>query len=280
MPDFSSFPRALAERTKIARFGEVPVLMCHPDWRSTCPWVLWLHGRTVSKEIDSGRYLRLIRAGIAVCAMDLPGHGDRFNIDLQHPRRTLDLLALTTRDIDVVTRALGGAEYNSLFDADRGAIGGMSAGGMATLRRLCEPHEFLSCVIESSTGWLEGLYVPGDDAAALTKAPWAVSQDLTRVRELDPMGHLAAFKPVPMLVLHSEADAIVPWAGMRRFTEALREHYRHSGADASLVERVTWPSTGAPQEHAGFGRAANDAKNALVAFYTKTLNAQPLPEAF
>jgi len=34
-----------------------------------------MHGRTANKELDPGRYLRLIRAGIAVCAIDLPGHG-------------------------------------------------------------------------------------------------------------------------------------------------------------------------------------------------------------
>lgn len=156
----------------------------------------------------------------------------------------------------------------------------MSAGGMATLRRLCEPHAFRSCAIESSTGWLEGLYVPGDDPDALTRAPWAVSQDLTRVRELDPMRHLGAFKPIPLLVLHSESDAIVPWAGMRRFTEELRAHYQRVGSESSLIERVTWMSTGAPQEHAGFGRAANDAKNALVRFYTQTLNPLQPSEAF
>lgn len=280
MPDLATFPRALAERTRAVNFGDVPALLCHPDWKSSVPMVLWLHGRTVSKEIDSGRYLRLIRAGIGVCAIDLPGHGARFNVDLQHPRRTLDLLALTMRDIDIVTDAIRDGVHAGLFDASRFAIGGMSAGGMATLRRLCEPHAFCSCVIESSTGWLEGLYLPSDEPGALTRAPWAVSQDLTRVRELDPMRHLESFPPIPILVLHSESDAIVPWPGMRKFAEALRHHYSVRGVDPSLIERVTWSSTGAPQEHAGFGRAANDAKNEMVAFYAKTLNPRQPSEPF
>jgi hypothetical protein len=34
---------------------------------------------------------------------------------------------------------------------------------------------------------------------------------------------------------------------------------------------VTWPSTGAPHEHLGFGRVANDAKNLQTAFFKRHL---------
>ncbi|MFZ4574706.1 MAG: alpha/beta hydrolase family protein [Phycisphaerales bacterium] len=273
MPNFSQFPRSLAERTRGAALGAAPALIAHPDWKSPAPLVLWLHGRTVTKEIDSGRYLRLIRAGIAVCAIDLPGHGERYDEELLAPRRTLDLLALTVREIDGVVEALEGPDYSGLLDLSRLAIGGMSAGGMATLRRLCDPHRFRCAAVEASTGWLEGLYTTTRaEPDAMTRAPWAVTQDLTRVRELDPVRHLGGFAPLPLLSLHSEADSIVPYAGMRYFIERLREHYTSRGADPALVRSVTWPRTGAPGEHAGFGLAANDAKNTLVSFYEEHLH--------
>ena len=85
--------RALDERTKRETLaGDVPALIAHPDWETPSPLVFWMHGRTSRKEIDSGRYLRLIRAGIAVCAIDLPGHGDRYEQRLQEPQGTVDLL--------------------------------------------------------------------------------------------------------------------------------------------------------------------------------------------
>ncbi len=59
----------------------------------------------------------------------------------------------------------------------------------------------------------------------------------------------------------------------RRFVEALRGHYVSRGADPALIEFVTWPSTGAPDEHVGFGRVSNDAKNMQTAFLARHLKA-------
>ena len=59
--------------------AKVPAMLSHPDWRTPRPTVLWMHGRTVSKEIDNGRFLRFVRAGIASVSLDLPGHGERLD---------------------------------------------------------------------------------------------------------------------------------------------------------------------------------------------------------
>ena len=41
--------------------------------------------------------------------------------------------------------------------------------------------------------------------------------------------------------------------------------------DPSLIELKTWPTTGAPNEHIGFGRFSNDAKNAQTDFLRRHL---------
>lgn len=71
---------------------------------------------------------------------------------------------------------------------------------------------------------------------------------------------------------------MVPWAIQERFLDTLRKHYRAIGADPDLVETTTWAETGAPQEHAGFGRFSNDAKNLQTEFFTRHLRAHPLIE--
>ena len=75
-------PSMLKKQARWERIGNnaIPALIAHPDWDSVepVPFVIWMHGRTVSKELDPGRYLRWIRAGFGVCAVDLPGHGERF----------------------------------------------------------------------------------------------------------------------------------------------------------------------------------------------------------
>jgi fermentation-respiration switch protein FrsA (DUF1100 family) len=284
MPDLSSqLPRDLAQRTKFARLGppsnQVPVLLAHPDWQTPAPTVLWMHGRTANKELDPGRYLRWVRAGIAACAIDLPGHGERFDPALQQPDRTLDVLSQMVGELDHIVEALADPHWahagRSLFDLDRLALGGMSAGGMATLRRLCDDHPFVAASVEGSTGWLAGLYLP-QNYPNLVESPgikrWAVTHDPAKVAELDPFDRIATFRPIPLLALHSQADEMVPWPVQEAFLNALRRQYSTQGADPDLISIRTWPRTGAPQEHVGFGQVSNDAKNIQTNFFRKAFH--------
>lgn len=264
---FARFPAALASQARSAHLGRpgVPALLAHPDWSRPAPVVIWMHGRTVNKELDAGRYLRWIRAGIAACAVDLPGHGERLVEELQSPARTLEVLSQMVAEIDAVIEALADPAWAGAFDLDRMAIGGMSAGGMAALRRLCDPHPFVCASVEGTTGNLSALYHPDADR------PWPVTHPPERIAPLDPLQHLSGWRPIPLLALHSEADRVVPIAGARGFIDGLRARYAAAGADPSLVELMTWPTTGAPEEHAGFGRVSNDAKNAQTEFFRRHL---------
>jgi alpha-beta hydrolase superfamily lysophospholipase len=260
---FARFPAAFASQARTERFADVPALLAHPDWENPAPVVLWLHGRTVNKELDPGRYLRWIRAGVAVCAIDLPGHGERAIEQMQSPRRSLDVIEQVIPEIDQVVHELGEPRWGGAFDGARVGIGGMSGGGMAVLRRLCDPHRFVCASVEGTTGNLAELYHPASGR------PWAVEHPQERITRLDAMQNLERWRPIPLQVLHSEADRIVPYAGQREFIERLREHYARAGADPSMIEVKTWKETGAPEEHSGFGRYSNDAKNAQVAFFQR-----------
>jgi alpha-beta hydrolase superfamily lysophospholipase len=288
IPRFSRFPAALAEKSRLTRLGAgtIPALLAHPDWERPAPVTVWLHGRTAEKELDPGRYLRWIRAGIAACAIDLPGHGEREGERMHGPERTPEVLEQTIREIDEVVAALGAPEWSGAFDTSRMALGGMSAGGMAALRRLCDPHDFRCAAVEGTTGDLQGLYFGRPTGGRATgglsgeAAPASVpraAHDPARIAALDPMQHLDRWRPIPLLVLHSESDRIIPFAGMRAFVERLRDHYRARGADPSIIELKTWPETGAPEEHVGFGRYSNDAKNAQTEFLARHLGLTGTP---
>lgn len=275
---FAQLPSSLRAAARVVRLsGNIPALLAHPDWTTPAPTMLWLHGRTAYKELDPGRYLRWLRAGIATCAIDLPGHGERLDPAMQEPMRTLDVLDQACGEIDQIIEALAADEYQGIFDLDRMGLGGMSAGGMVTLRRLCEGHDFRCAAVEGTTGWLEALYYParsGLGERALHR--WSHQPPIERLRELDPAAHLSTFEPLPLLWLHSEADAVVPIAGMRGFAEKLAAHYQQRGASSGLIESHTWPTTGAPEEHVGFGKVSNDAKNIQTAFLVRHLGATPL----
>lgn len=234
----------------------MPALLAHPGpIDSPVPVVLWIHGRTANKELDPGRYTRWIRAGIAACAVDLPGHGERFDAARQSPEATLDVVEEMIGEIDGVIAALADAPAEiGRFDLDRVAIGGMSAGGMATLARLCRPHRFRAASVEATTGsWRWQAH----------RAMW--KPDI--VARLNPFDHLDGWRDIPLQAIHARNDEWVALAGQREFIDAVRARSSHP----DRIELVVYEQTGAPAEHVGFGRHASHAKDAQLAFFVREL---------
>lgn len=259
MPDdrFTQLPSSLQRASRMLRLGDdVPALVAHPDWETPAPAVIWMHGRTVYKELDPGRYLRWVRAGIAAVALDLPGHGERLDREHHKAHKTVETIAQMVGEIDGVVASL---RELGVIDLSLLAIGGMSAGGMVTLRRLCDPHPFIAASVECTTGDLAGLYFSGDKK-------WDVEHDPAAVARVDPSAHLGGFEPIPVLALQNELDEMIPISLQRGFLERLRARYEGVGADPGLVRLHTFPETGAPQEHAGFGRLSNEAKGLQLEF--------------
>lgn len=251
--------------------GGIPALLAHPDWLSPAPTMIWLHGRTAYKELDPGRYQRWLKAGMAAVAVDLPGHGERTGEGLSSSLAdTLPVLRQAIDEIDMIVEALADPVWQGVFDLDRLGIGGMSMGGMATLRRLCDPHEFRCAAVESTCGDLLGLYQPGSGHAQKTQA-WGQTYPPEVVRPLNAASHIETFAPLPLLSLHSEADEIVPWRLQEGFLDRLGVRYQMAGADAGMIERRTWPTTGAPFEHSGFGRVSAEAKDVQTEFLRRVL---------
>ncbi len=262
----SALPASLLQQSRFERLCAsnsdegIPALLAHPDWSHPAPVVIWMHGRTVSKEIDPGRYLRWIRAGVAACAIDLPGHGERFDQAMQSPDATLFVVDQALGEVDRVIEDLAHPRFEGAFDLDRLAIGGMSAGGMTALRRLADDHPFRAAAVESTAG-------------DFSLMPYMDRYPADLIARLDPSRHIEGWRPIPLLALHSEADEWVPVAAIRTFIERLRAHYTRIGADPDLARLVTWPRTGAPNEHAGFGNVSNDAKNLQTEFLAAALGA-------
>jgi predicted peptidase len=256
---FAQMPSALRANARWQQLGAsgIPVLLVHPAWESDTrpPIVLWMHGRTVNKELDPGRYLRWMRAGIGACAIDLPGHGERFDAALHSPSRAFDVVRQMIDEIDEVVAAI---ETIGEFDVSRMAIGGVSAGGMATLARLCRPHPFRCASVEATTGsWSH----QAEREMFRDRPPQAIAA-------LNPIEHIDGWREIPLQALHACFDEWVPVEGQRAFIDALRASY----SDPSLIEFIVYEQrTGAPNEHQGFGRMSADAKDCQRDFFTRWL---------
>lgn len=214
------------------------------------PFLLWMHGRTAFKELDPGRYLRLARAGIGSCAIDLPGHGERGSEAGMQAEAVLDNIEQAASEIDDVVRGLGGLG----FDLDRMAIGGMSMGGMVAMVRLCRPHRFRAAVLEASSGhWRRQHQRQFFDQAAADR--------------LDPIRHLDGWREIPVLAVHSRGDEWVDFDGQSAFLDELRRRASHP----ERIEMMAFDETGAPHEHLGFGRRTNEVKIREVEFLASQL---------
>lgn len=259
MPDLTEqLPSSLRAAARWQRLdnADVPTMLVHPGWESgrQVPVVLWMHGRTVTKEIDPGRYLRWMRAGFGACAIDLPGHGERFDADLQKPQNTLRIVEQMASEIDDVLAALASL---GVFDVSRPAIGGMSAGGMATLLRLCSEHPFCCASVEATTGSWEHQR----EREMFQNVP------AERIEAQSPIRNLKSWREIPFQAIHARHDEWVAYEGQQAFIHALQQRYY----DPSLIELHTYDRTGAPFEHAGFGRVSADAKDRQLAFFRKWL---------
>jgi hypothetical protein len=256
---FAQMPSALRTKARWMRLGPsgIPALVVHPDWESgrAVPVMFWMHGRTVNKELDPGRYLRWMRAGIGVCAVDLPGHGERFDADLQQAANTWEVVSQMIGEIDGIVTAIGEARE---FDTDCMGVGGMSAGGMATLARLCGPHPFICASVEATTG------------------SWEHQRDREMFRghsmelidQFNPIKNLDGWREIPFQAIHAKLDEWVSIDGQAAFIESLRSRYR----DPSIVDFVQYDRTLAPNEHQGFGTMASDAKDRQRDFLARWLH--------
>ncbi|MCH2137069.1 MAG: alpha/beta fold hydrolase [Phycisphaerales bacterium] len=253
---FDALPQSLRRQARVERLGPVPALLIPPERPPSdtpAPMLLWMHGRTARKELDPGRYLRLMRSGIALCAVDLPGHGDRLDPQAQTPERVLDIVLQMRDEIDAVTKA---AAKSLGADERRLAIGGMSAGGMAAIARLCDPHPFQAALLLATTGDFTSL------AAIAHMSPEA----RRRVEEADPMKRLHGWRDIPVLAVHARQDAWIPFKGQQGFVQALQ-----SRSNGPTITLKALDETGAPFEHVGFGRYAADVKEMERTFLVDTL---------
>lgn len=248
----SPMPRTLRAHARWLPLGPAPALVIHPDpagAESPRPFLLWMHGRTAFKEMDNGRYLRLLRAGIATVAIDLPGHGERSNEPLQASERTMEVIEAALAELPKVLRAIAAL---GTLDPSRAAIGGMSLGGMVALASLCRPHRFSAAVVEATTG----------DWTHLAGA----QHDPARSDAMEPARHLDRWQPLPVLAIHASLDEWIRIEWQRAFLERLR-----SANDGRPVDLIEFPRTGAPHEHIGFGTFGPQAKDACTEFLVRHL---------
>jgi len=250
---FESLPSRLQECAVETKIAGVPCLLVRKD-ETPRPFLFWMHGRTADKELDPGRYLRCVRRGINVCAVDLPGHGSRFDSQFQERDRLLDVILQMTSEIDGVVDGLGQIDG---YDLNAVALGGMSAGGMIAISRMLQPHNFSAAILEATGGAWEHLL----------RTPFCEHLDKAQFENVNPMNHLERWRDIPLIAFHSRHDAWIPFKTESEFIDAIRMQ----SSRPEEIELVAFDHTGAPDEHIGFGRESAFVKEVQIDFLARYL---------
>ena len=195
-----------------------------------------------------------MRAGISICAVDLPGHGQRSVPEFQESNRVLEVVMQMVNELDDVTDA---AIDELGADSTKIGIGGMSAGGMVTLARLCHPHPFVAASVEATSGnW-----------KYQSKLPMLQATQAAAIASADPIDHLDQWTEMPIQAVHCQADEWVSYEGQLQFIQALKKRYQNP----KLIEFDTYERTGALHEHVGFGQFSAEVKEHQRLFFLKHL---------
>lgn len=210
-------------RIEAHQAGEIPLwLFRRPGGGGADPLVIVLHGLTSRKERHLEWCLELAAAGMTACAFDLRSHGARRDDDspaLQGDQTTPEFAAAFARvTVGTVQDIIRVAEY---LGAEHWGLLGHSFGGYIALQTaLVEPR---AVAIANVSGSINAAGTIGD------------------IELPDIPANAARLGRRPVLLVHGDADTIVPVAGARKFRDAFIQEY---GADAKRVQYREYPGVG------------------------------------
>ena len=226
------------------RIADIPALRVQRMDTPDAPIVLVLHGLGRHKESVLPALYGFAQAGFHAVAPDIVLHGERDGAD------TRDALLDSDYAGTVFRMVMGAAsDIPRLLDAlgtPQAAVHGISLGGYLTFAALlAEPRLCVASVAMGSPDWLGQMEMLGF-------GPGTPAYEL--VRPFSPLEHAAdIYPPRPLLLLHGDADDVVPVAGVQRLYERLRPLYPterlrlditpglgHRYTDEMLARSVAW----------------------------------------
>jgi len=204
--------------------GGIPCLHVHPaQLTGPAPLVLLYHGWSSKKENQVVAAESLACDGYRVIAPDALHHGERDALpdydSVQAMVRFWDVVIQTVEEAQGIKQeavALG------LADPDRIGCAGHSMGGMVTAGVLARYPWVRADVTFNGNPcyeWLNGFFHQQQHA------PGPSAEEQARLERYNPERLITRMAPRPLLLLHGDADPVVPIVGDRRFMEAARTHY-------------------------------------------------------
>lgn len=211
----------------------IPCLEIRPQAAGPLPTVLLYHGWTSNKE--NQRFLGGILAsqGFAVIAPDAPGHGGRDRIDFSAPTALPDNFWRTVlSEVREAAELLSAVLDRAGTDPDRLGVVGISMGGYIGSGVFARHREIKCFVNLLGTGAWE----KSEELRQAKGRSLARPDQMADIMACSPLQNKDSLYPRPLLMLHGDADPIVPVECERYFASELASVYRDEPGKVKLVE--------------------------------------------
>ena len=191
------------------------------------PLVFVVHGLQSRKERHVELCLLLAEAGFLACTLDARHHGERATPEtmaLLGGRMSAGFALLFAEAVMGTAQDVGAlADY---FGRERYGLIGHSMGGYVALKTAV--HDPRAAVVVSIAG--------NPDWTILPEGVFLPPEALMLARAESPITYPDRFWPRPLLLLHGDADPVVPVRGDRALHELLTPRYAEDPGRLSLVE--------------------------------------------
>lgn len=204
----------------------IPVLEFYDEsGKEPKPLVILQHGFTGNKADLRDFARELAKRGFYAVSPDAYLHGDLADPDLEKKGpagkfSNLDKIIVKTADaFDVLLEYY---KKDSLIDSNRTALLGVSMGGIAVYRYLTgkpDPSVRAAVPVISTPS------IRGHLQSAAAGIPFLTDSLILKVSENEPAKKLSAIRDIPMLLLSSTDDPMVPVADVREAASKLKKQY-------------------------------------------------------
>ena len=231
------------------KIHSIPVLEMYPDLElhpspGLLPLVIVFHGFDSSKERKLQNALAIAQQGLFVVMPDAVRHGEREDSSFaaltysQKAEYLFDIVTETAAEIDSILQHYS---QSSIVDSSRCGLEGTSMGGMIVYEYLAKygREQIKAAVSIISTPDFGSII----DNSKLQNPEFYQSypqSKIDRVKNSHPLPQALKLKDLPLLLLNSEDDTIIPIFPVRTFYTALKHQY----TDARQLRIKTYHDTG------------------------------------
>ena len=229
---------AFVKKEKI-QLGDIPAIIYRPEkiaGDELLPTIIFYHGWGSNKESQEFRGFTLASFGFQVILPDSIYHGERNPVDHEKVENMgkyfWKVILNNIKELETLVQA---AIEKHQADPNRIGVAGHSMGGYTASGIFFNNEKIkVLAVLNGSCSWN---YTNEQFAEVFhIKESPITPNDQEKIDKLVPYNRVEQLKNRPMLILHGEADEVVPIQGQRVFCERLRENKA-----ASCLKYVEYP---------------------------------------